>query len=331
MERKLKILNNGKSYNCYSGCICYILQSRGTFLSEAVSFGLSGGLGFVFTLGKNMSFSCVREKHCLTEYLLNLGLHVEENPITNYAWIKKHIQTCIDRNEPVMLRYDGYYLPYTPIYKKEHDVRIGLVTGYGENYYYMTDFVYEIINYKVSEDHMKAAIFSNECDRETFEVFFVTTPTNLETKLTKQSVTESILECVDFFLDSVSTSELLLGLDGIKKIANHTQEYIDVMIAQDNWETFIVDLKQAAIAIKNYAFFFKEVRKVGLTDIDNKIIEKVFLAFKRSSEEWNYFCNCITIYKITKKTEYMQKMMSVLYDFNESMSEVFTLLKRNIS
>ncbi len=330
MEKKLEILTKGKSYNCYSGSICYILKNSGTIFSEAVSFGLSGGLGFVVNCGKKISFSCVREKHCLTEFLMRLGVRVAELPITDYIWLTNYIQTSVDRNEPVMLRYDGFFLTYTPIYKKKHDVRIGLVTGYEDGYFYMTDFVYNVINYKISENEFFDAVFSKDCNKELFELFLVAAPKNIEDKVTKRDVTFAVLECVDFFWNSISTPELLLGLDGLEIFVSNIKDYLERINKQDDWDKLIVDLKQNTIAIKNYSCFFDEIRGTELTDISDKIIDEIVVTFRDASEQWNYFCNQIVIYKITQRDSTFESIKNTLYIYYQKLKNVFMILKANI-
>lgn len=330
MEKKIEVLTKGKSYNCYSGSVCYILKNLGTILSEAVSFGLSGGLGFIARYDNKMSFSCVREKHCLTEYLLNLGVRVAELPISDYIWLKNYIQMSINRNEPVMLRYDGFFLTYTPIFKKKHDVRIGLVTGYEDGYYYMTDFVYEVINYKVSENEFIKAIFSKDCNKDTFEVFFVTVPKDIKEKVTRQNVNVAVLECVDFFLNNTSTSDLLLGLDGIKVFAKNIKYYLGVMFKQDDWEKLIVDLKQAVVAIKNYSCFFDEIRGTELTNMSDEIINEIIITFKEASEQWDYFCNCAVAYKLTQRDSHVEVIQNTLFSFYKKLKKALLLLKTNV-
>lgn len=329
MEKKLQVLNSGKSYNCYSGSVCYLLNNMGTILSEATSFGLSGGLGFIVNCDEVISFSCVREKHCLTEYLISLGVRVAELPMNDYVWIKNYIQMSVNKKEPVMLRYDGFYLPFTPIYKSKHDVRIGLITGYGDGYFYMTDFVYEVINYRISEEDFQKAIFSEKCEKDIFEMFIVTTPDNIEQKVTKESVKSASSECVDFFLDSTSSLETLLGLDGIRRFAEDLENYINRMFHQDDWDKIFIDLKQASIAIRNYSYFYKEIKKNNLTDFDEITINKIFNYFKEASEQWDYFCNCITVYKLTKNSRYLEKMKKILNLFEESLKEGFILIRKN--
>ena len=330
MHKKINVLKSGKSYNCYSGCICYILENFGTIFSEAVSFGLSGGLGFIFSMDEKMGFSCVREKHCLTEYLLGLGIRVAELPITDYVWLQNHIKKSVSCEEPVMLRYDGFYLPYTPIYQKRHDVRIGLVTGYEDGFFYMTDFVYEVINYRVSETNFLNAVFSKECDRKTFETFFVTVPMDIDERVTKEDIKGSIIECTNFFLNSVSTNEKLLGLDGMEKFIRNIKEYLENMYIQDNWDELLIDLKQATVAINNYSKFFLEIKSAGLLDMSKDIVEDISLAFKSASERWNLFCNGAVLYKLTKRNNSLEMIKRTLLEFYSQMNKAFSVLRVNI-
>lgn len=327
MHKKINVLKSGKSYNCYSGSACYILENYGTIFSEAVSFGLSGGFGFILSMGENMGFSCVREKHCLTEYLLGLGVRIAEMPITDYIWLQNYIQRSISREEPVMLRYDGYYLPYTPIYQKKHEIRIGLVTGFEDGFFYMTDFVYEVINYRISEADLLNAVFSKECDRKEFEIFFVTAPKDIDKRITKEDVRSSILECTDFFLNSVSTSEKLLGLDGIEKFIQNIPVYLENMYIQNDWDELLISLKQTAVAINNYSRFLSEISSVGLLDINKDIVEEVSLAFKKASEKWDLFCNGVVLYKLTRRNNCLEVIETTLLDFYSQMDRAFSVLK----
>lgn len=330
MHKKINVLKIAKSYNCYSGSVCYILKNFGTIFSEAVSFGLSGGLGFIFSMDENISFSCVREKHCLTEYLLGLGIRVAELPITDYIWLQNYIQRSISCEEPVMLRYDGYYLPYTPIYQRKHDVRIGLVTGVEDGFFYMTDFVYEVINYRVSEVDFLNAVFSKECDRKTFETFFVTVPKDIDKRVTKEDVKCAILECADFFLNSVSTSERLLGLDGIEKFIQNVNVYLENMYAQKDWDKLLIDLKQATVAVNNYSMFFSEINSAGLLDMREDTVSEVSLGLKRAAEKWDLFCNGAVWYKLTKRNNSLETIKKTLFEFYSEMDKVFSVLKLNI-
>lgn len=109
---------NRRSYNCYSGNVCYLLERKGFLLSEHMSFGLCAGLGFQFELSDSVKFRAVRELHCLTEYLNGLGLKIKEKQLNGGDDFCHQIKESISNDMPFMFQYDGFYFPFTQIYKK---------------------------------------------------------------------------------------------------------------------------------------------------------------------------------------------------------------------
>lgn len=124
---------NRRSYNCYSGNVCYLLERKGFLLSEHMSFGLCAGLGFQFELSDSVKFRAVRELHCLTEYLNSLGLKIKEKQLNGGDDFCHQIKESISNDMPFMFQYDGFYFPFTQIYKKIHERRIALVTGFNNS------------------------------------------------------------------------------------------------------------------------------------------------------------------------------------------------------
>ncbi|SFQ95436.1 BtrH N-terminal domain-containing protein [Desulfoscipio geothermicus] len=111
-----KIIDNFKYFSgvhCGSTSLFNIARYYGHNLSEAMCFGLGSGLGFFYHRNEQFSPSIIFHGRCrsLESYFFkNLGVNFRWHKDEDFPWEK--MITWIDKNVPVLILTDLYYLDY---------------------------------------------------------------------------------------------------------------------------------------------------------------------------------------------------------------------------
>ncbi|WP_010271966.1 BtrH N-terminal domain-containing protein [Paenibacillus senegalensis] len=140
-----KIIKNFIPYqgeHCETTALGNLLQYSGIHLSEPMLFGLGQGLGFIYWDSKGMDFPFIGGRVKPDELTANLaerlGLTVrtQETSSINKAWL--NVKSCIEREIPVGLKLDSYYLDYFK--NKVHFAgHYAVLYGMDGEYAYMAD------------------------------------------------------------------------------------------------------------------------------------------------------------------------------------------------
>ncbi|MBQ4898038.1 BtrH N-terminal domain-containing protein [Paenibacillus sp. Marseille-P2973] len=137
-----------KNFSPFSGEHCEttatgtLLKSLGIELSEAMLFGIGGGLGFIYWDMKNMDFPFIGGRikpDLLTRNIvnnLNLQMEVKETSSPKKAW--ENVKENVDQGNIVGLKLDCYHLDYftNKVHFAGHYVAM---YGYDDHYAYLVD------------------------------------------------------------------------------------------------------------------------------------------------------------------------------------------------
>ena len=138
-------IDNFKYFNgqhCETTTTGTLLKHIGIELSEPMLFGLGEGLGYIYWNMKIMDFPFIGGRikpDILTQNLarnLNLELEVKETSSIKKSWV--NVKEKLDKNIPVGLKLDSYYLEYftSKIHFAGHYIAI---YGYDDEFAYVVD------------------------------------------------------------------------------------------------------------------------------------------------------------------------------------------------
>jgi len=320
-----------KSYNCYSGGICYLLERKGTYLSEHTSFGLSAGLNFEVHIKDQLSFYAVRALHCLTDFIYSLGVEVVEYPEDSFDTFLVQTKKQIESNMPLMAEYDGFYFPFTQIFQKKHDKRIAMVVGYDSSNLYISDFIYSAYEVPISYELFEQAVspFKGAC--VTPKWYDVNFPVNVDEKITSELVVKSIDDVYKHFLDvNLSDDNKLIGIAGIRTFSKKMQEIMQSPFIKIDWADFSEDIKQAVITFRYYGDFIKDITANNLLYIPIEDAQKIQALFYDVSALWRIISNLFFRYSLTQKDTLQPKIGKNMSDSADILEEAFALLGKSI-
>ncbi|MGL5576476.1 MAG: BtrH N-terminal domain-containing protein [Sarcina sp.] len=291
--KKITKLKDRRSYNCYSGSVCYLLECNDLVLSEHVSFGLSRGLNFELKLDNKITFFAVRELHCLTEYILKLGVQVIENIEGNYESLLNNLKKEIDKDKPFIVAYDGFYIPFTQIFKTKHEKRICLVIGYDDENIYLSDFVYGAYEFPISNKQFIQAVTEGSGNCENLKWYNVTFPQNLNQLIKESEIKDAILEVSNYFLQNEKMNKTsMIGVSGIREFANKLDVIIkDKKSGDINWTDFSEDIKQLCILLNHYSDFLDYLINEKKITADIKKIQESSKLIREAAKVWKIVCN----------------------------------------
>lgn len=139
------IINNFSPFSgehCETTATGTLLKRLGIELSEAMLFGIGGGLGFIYWDMKNMDFPFIGGRikpDLLTRNIvnrLNLRMEVKETSSPKKAW--ENVKENVDQGNIVGLKLDCYHLDYftNKVHFAGHYVAM---YGYDDHYAYLVD------------------------------------------------------------------------------------------------------------------------------------------------------------------------------------------------
>jgi len=299
-----------KSYNCYSGGICYLLERKGVYLSEHNSFGLSAGLNFEIQAEKNLTFRAVRELHCLTDFVFSLGIKVLECVEDDYISFLNEIKKNIDVDMPIMFDYDGFYFSFTQIFQKKHEKRIALIVGYDEKNLYISDFIYGAYEVPVAYELFEQAVTPAHGACVSSKWYDVSLPENINDKITSELVLKSISETYTYFNGrGLSGENNMIGLEGIEIFSEIIQKFMySTSENYVDWGEVSEDLKQAVITFRQYGDFILDISAIILIGTSREDMKQIQMLFHEVSTSWQKISHLLFKYSLTSKEKLIPKI-----------------------
>jgi hypothetical protein len=321
-----------KSYNCYSGGICYLLERKGTLLSEHTSFGLSAGLNFEVHVEDSLSFRAVRELHCLTDFISSLSVEVLEYPEHDFVSFANKTKEIIDTDMPVMAEYDGFYFPFTQIFQKKHEKRIAMIIGYDQDNFYVSDFIYSAYEAPVSYELFEQAVTLSKGACISPKWYDVNVPEKINEKITSNLALKSINDVSTYFLiEGVSDNRKMVGIEGIKIFSEVIKELMQPSSSiKVDWAIFSEDIKQAVITFRHYGDFIEDMLINNLIDASKENTQKIQMLFHDASLSWRTISNLIFKYSLTSKETLLLKISKQILDSSNFLEEAFLRINKDI-
>lgn len=317
---------NRRSYNCYSGNVCYLLERKGFLLSEHMSFGLCAGLSFQFELSDSVKFRAVRELHCLTEYLNGLGMKIEEKLSNGFDDFCHQIKESISNDMPFMFQYDGFYFPFTQIYKKTHERRIALVTGFNDFGFFVSDFIYGAYDAEIKLDDFRQATDKSIGACVNFTYYDVITEGIDRNSVNESNIWSAIGDVSNHFLRE-EKENVLVGIKGLRGLYSAILDYRLKAENAIDWASFSEDIKQAVITLGHYGLFLEEIvckKLVKETYLDKmQICSKLFL---EASDMWQIVCRLFFKFGVSSSDKTMERIKVDIDKTAEMLERAFVLL-----
>lgn len=289
---------NRQSMNCYSGSLCFLLECAGSCMSEAVTFGMSGGYHFEITIGSGVSFRGVKTLHCITDYLSLAGARLKENSFVSLETLQTLQQNEFKAGMPLMIDYDGFYIPFTQIYHKQHEKRICLIVGRDPASFFISDFVYGVSCCAIESRLFLEAVMFSESTGIGGRCYLL----DLDPAFAKDGQPSRAVEILQstlahFFEDSKPADRvngfLLTGISGIQEWATYAMRLFKETSADPryNWMKIAEDLKQFTVTTRFMGQFVDYISQMfpGLSDWCEVISKRFALA----SDQWNISTNIL--------------------------------------
>lgn len=321
----MKLISNSpkrRCHNCYSGNICYLIEREKGMFSEAFVFGISGGLGFELQVSESaFSFRAVRELHCITDYLLKQGIQIKEQLFNSSKQFIKKIKQSVDNDTPAMIEYDGFYFKHTQVFQKAHEKRIALIVGYEENRLLLTDFVYGIYELAIEE----CDILANDSNDSIIRSCIYRPDFSKVNIVSKKETREAIQKSVRYFLESKSSENSYIGIDGMLRFS---EDLLEIKGKNFFWEELSEDLKQSVFTFQNYGLFLEQIAQDYFDEMDyQKTLLKCSRIFLNSAKEWLFFCRYLLKNSLHEKSENNKKAATVFKDITLDLQKAFKLLR----
>ena len=318
---------NRRSYNCYSGNVCYLLERKGFLLSEHMSFGLCAGLSFQFELTETIKFRAVRELHCLTEYLYVQGMKIEERTSDNFDDFCKQIKERVSNDMPFMFQYDGFYFPFTQIYKKTHERRIALVTGFNDSSFFISDFIYGAYDAEIKLDDFIQATDKSKGACVNYTYYDVITEGLNRNAVNETNIWNAIGDVSHHFLREEKEG-VLVGIKGLRGLYSVISDIRSRSESKMDWASFSEDIKQAVITLDHYGLLLEEIACKKL--VQERYLEQMQTCaglFQEASDMWQIVCRLFFKLSVSLSDKTMERIKEDIEKTADMLERAFLLLE----
>lgn len=325
-------------FNTQKGTFCALCNTKSLFeyygykLSESMYCGLSSYLGFFYTRenleSKETLYGRIGNHEVILENLCNaLNVKITEKRIEDdeEAWM--FAKESLNRNIPLLLCVDDFYLEYHFYFNKIHYLRVVDLIGFDEKEKIV--FLYDIEkrtnsieNFKKARNSEVNGIKNNNIWYE-FE-FPIEFPPLIE------PIKNGINQTVKIMLDEESDKTRFYGIRGIRTFAEDVGEWVkkwgkDELYA--NIENMYVQINRpGGPTVSRYLFskFLSEASDI----INNKELYKISNEFENISKAWEIIGNLFFKWG-AGAYDVIPRIQSRLLKIADKEEELFTVL-RNI-
>ncbi|MEW6606875.1 MAG: DUF4872 domain-containing protein [bacterium] len=300
-EKKGKYKKIISNFNTEKGTFCALCNTKSLFeyygykLSEAMYCGLSGYLGFFYTResleSKEILYGRIGNHDIILKNLCNaLNIRLKERTIYDdeEAWILA--KESLNKNIPLLLCVDDFYLEYHFYFNKIHYLRVADLIGFDEKegvvlLYDIEKRTNSIENFKKARNSEVNGIKNNNMWYE-FEF-----PSELPSLI--EPIKNGINQSVKMMLDEESNETRFYGITGIRTFAGDVGEWVKKWGEEElyaNIENMYVQINRPGgptISRSLFSEFLFEASDI----INNKELYKIGREFKEISKAWEIIGN----------------------------------------
>ena len=150
--------------HCESGTITALLNHHGQKISEPMVFGISSGIFFGYMKTPMLAFpsvfSRIRPGQILRNFSKRTGIKFETRKFTDPVQAETELDRLLERNQPVGVQVDFFYMDYFPSWYRIHiNVHYLTVIGKNGNKYAISDCYHPVIA-EIGKDALRKGRFA---------------------------------------------------------------------------------------------------------------------------------------------------------------------------
>ncbi|MDI6734997.1 MAG: DUF4872 domain-containing protein [bacterium] len=328
-----KIISN---FNTEKGTFCALCNTKSLFeyygykLSEAMYCGLSGYLGFFYTRedieSREILYGRIGNHDIILKNLCN-ALNIKLNERTIYddkeAWVLA--KESLNRNIPLLLCVDDFYLEYHFYFNKIHYLRVVDLIGFDEKE--GTVFLYDIEKRTNSIENFKRARNSEVNGIKTNNMWYefefpIRFPPLIE------PIKNSINKTVKIMLDKEGNETRFYGTAGIRTFAEDIGEWMEKWEKDElyaNIENMYVQINRPGGPTVSRSLFSKFLFEASGV-INNKELYKIGREFEEISKAWEIIGNLFFKWG-AGAYDVIPRIQSRLIEIADKEEQLFTTLR----
>jgi hypothetical protein len=205
--------------HCESGTVTALLNHHGLNISEPMVFGISSGIFFAYlrTPGMDFPMFAVRSMpgKLRTKFSDRTGVKFRSRSYRNPLKAERELNELLDRNQPVAVQVDFFYMNYFPAWYRIHvNVHFITVIGREGDKYFVSDSYHPQIAEIDREALLKGRFAGGSMAPKGFMFYPVNVPEKIDIK---KSVVEGIKGSV---YNMLKIPLPFIGVKGIRRFAD---------------------------------------------------------------------------------------------------------------
>jgi hypothetical protein len=270
--------------HCESGTITALLNHHGLDISEPMVFGIASGIFFGYMKAPMMDFPMFvtrsRPGQIRSKFAKRTGVKFEGRKFRNPAEAQRELDLLLDKNQPVAVQVDFFYMDYFPAWYRVHiNVHFINVIGREGNKYIVSDCYHPEIAEIDRETLLKARFAGGSMAPKGFMFY----PSLIPEKIDFRKAVQEGIKSATYNMLKIPMP--FLGIKGMRRFADKIVDW--PKYARDNDQladkiykicVFIEDQGTGGGAFRFiYASFLQEASKIldnpKLNDLSKKIME----------------------------------------------------------
>jgi hypothetical protein len=210
--------------HCETGTLRLQLNHKGLNLSESLVFGIAGGIFFGYFTGSKFAFPTfiVRSKpgDIRKKISKRLGIGIKTAKFKDQDKAEKALDELLDKNIPVAVQVDFFYMDYLPAYLRVHiNVHFINVVGKRGDNYLVSDCYYPQIVELSRESLRKGRFPGGNMSPDGFMYYIENIPSDIEyKKAVKKGIKKACYNMLKLPIP-------FIGIKGMRKFASHISEW----------------------------------------------------------------------------------------------------------
>jgi len=322
--------------HCESGTVTALLNHHGMNITEPMVFGISSGIFFAYLKTPVMDFPmfAVRSMpgHVRSKFAKRTGVRFKSRKYRNPEKAERDLNELLDRNQPVAVQVDFFYMNYFPAWYRIHvNVHFITVIGRDGDKYFVSDSYHPQIAEISREALMKARFAGGSMAPKGFMFYPVHVPGNIDLeKALKEGLRGAIYNMLKIPLP-------FIGVKGIRRFADKIVEW--PKYARD--EDFLADkIFRITIFLEDqgtggggfrflYASFLQEASKV----LNNTVLSEMSKEMMKIGDGWREVS--LASAKIAKQRDFSREKLKEIGDLLRQRADMeesfFSRLGKEIS
>jgi len=322
---KIENFKHFKGQHCETTTTGSLLKHLGIELSEPMLFGLGEGLGYIFWNMKIMDFPFIGGRvkpDILTLNLtknLNLELDIKETSSIKKAW--QNVKDKLDKNIPVGLKLDSYYLEYftSKIHFAGHYIAI---YGYDDNFAYVVDTEQQGGLMKTSLKNLELAR-NEKGPMSSRNLSYTINKTGKDFEIEKAIITAITNNAKDYLNPPIKN----IGYKGILKTSTEIKKWFkNSKDIEGDFKTTAMLMEKAGTGGAIFRNFYRDFLKESYEILKIGNIKKSQKMFVEIADLWTEVSTLFEKTGDTKDIKYINKASDILVILSEKEKQAMEIL-----